>query len=136
MSEITTPATTSQPSTDAFDDAIRQAGSDRQHTAPWLPTQRSQALERAPERPVEEQQVKMRSEHLNVYYGSNHAIRNVSLGVAANEVTALIGPSGCGKSTFLRALNRMHDLTPIARVEGAILLDDQNINKPGIDLVK
>src|SRR5579871_5141130 len=103
---------------------------------PWLPAQRSQAIEVLPEQPAGDQQVKMRSEHLNVHYGSNHAIKNVNLTVDANEVTALIGPSGCGKSTFLRALNRMHDLTPIARVEGAILLDDQNINRPGIDLVQ
>ncbi len=136
MSEITTPATTSQPSTDAFDEAIRQAGGDQQNAAPWLMAQSGRAASDAPDLLVSDGQVKMRSEHLNVHYGSNHAIRNVNLTVVANEVTALIGPSGCGKSTFLRALNRMHDLTPIARVEGAILLDDQNINRPGIDLVQ
>ena len=55
----------------------------------------------------------------NVYYGSSHAaIKHVSMDIADREVTALMGPSGCGKSTFLRALNRMHDLTPGARVTG------------------
>src|SRR5690349_16780203 len=125
MSEITTPATASQSPTEAFDEALRQAGSDNQHAAPWLMAQSGRATggALAPDRPVSDGRVKMRSEHLNVYYSSNHAIRNVNLTVVANEVTALIGPSGCGKSTFLRALNRMHDLTPIARVEGAVLLD-------------
>jgi phosphate transport system ATP-binding protein len=72
---------------------------------------------------------------LNVYYGSVHAIRNASLHVASNHVTALIGPSGCGKSTFIRSLNRMHDLTPGARVQGTVVLDGQNIYEPGIDPV-
>ncbi len=56
---------------------------------------------------------------LDIFYGKNHAVRDVSLDFAANKVTALIGPSGCGKSTVLRAINRMHDETPGARVEGA-----------------
>ena len=138
MSELTTPATANQSSQEALREAIRQAGNDKQEAAPWLMTQSGKAIGAAPvaDHALSAGQTKMRSENLNVHYGSNHAIRNVNLSVAANEVTALIGPSGCGKSTFLRALNRMHDLTPIARVEGAILLDDLNINKPGVDLVK
>ena len=67
--------------------------------------------------------VKLNVERLDVYYGAFHAIKNASLAVPANRVMALIGPSGCGKSTFIRALNRMHDLTPGARVEGSVLLD-------------
>jgi phosphate transport system ATP-binding protein len=74
-------------------------------------------------------------EKLNVYYGAFHAIKNASLNVPANRVMALIGPSGCGKSTFIRALNRMHDLTPGARVEGRVMLDDRDIYAPEIDPV-
>ena len=80
-------------------------------------------------------QTKINVENLDVYYGAFHAIRNASLRVPAHRVMALIGPSGCGKSTFLRALNRMHDLTPGARVEGRVLLDDRNIYAPDIDPV-
>jgi phosphate transport system ATP-binding protein len=78
---------------------------------------------------------KIAVEKLNVYYGAFHAIRNASLNVPANRVMALIGPSGCGKSTFIRSLNRMHDLTPAARVEGRVILDDQDIYAPEIDPV-
>lgn len=80
-------------------------------------------------------QTKINVENLDVYYGSFHAIRNASLHVPAHRVMALIGPSGCGKSTFLRALNRMHDLTPSARVEGRVLLDERNIYAPDVDPV-
>jgi phosphate transport system ATP-binding protein len=73
--------------------------------------------------------------HVDVFYSTNHAIRDVTLPFARNRVTALMGPSGCGKSTFLRALNRMHDRTPNARVTGAILLDGQDILQPDVDVV-
>ncbi|HZT21476.1 MAG TPA: phosphate ABC transporter ATP-binding protein PstB [Verrucomicrobiae bacterium] len=65
--------------------------------------------------------------NLFVYFGKNAAVKNVSLDIAAKAVTAIIGPSGCGKSTFLRALNRMHDLNPDARVEGEIRLFGEDI---------
>ena len=64
---------------------------------------------------------------VDVYYGAFHAIKDANLTMHENSVTALIGPSGCGKTTFLRALNRMHDLTPGARVTGDVLLDGMNI---------
>ncbi len=80
-------------------------------------------------------QTKLAVANLDVYYGAFHAIRNASLEVPAHRVMALIGPSGCGKTTFIRALNRMHDLTPGARVEGKVLLDDRNIYAPGVDPV-
>jgi phosphate transport system ATP-binding protein len=76
---------------------------------------------------------KMSIEDLNVYYGSFHALRDASLQVHANQITALIGPSGCGKSTFLRALNRMHDLTPSARVTGSVTLDGADIYGRQVD---
>ena len=79
--------------------------------------------------------VKMRTKHLNVYYGNNHALHNVSLDIPERQVTALMGPSGCGKSTYLRALNRMHDLTPTARVTGSVVLDGEDIYDAGVDVV-
>jgi phosphate transport system ATP-binding protein len=72
---------------------------------------------------------------VDVYYGAFQAIKNASLTMKSEHVTALIGPSGCGKSTFLRALDRMHDLTPGARVEGSILLDGEDIYGPDADPV-
>ena len=74
--------------------------------------------------------------NLNFYYGRNHVLKGNNLDVAENHVTAIIGPSGCGKSTFLRTLNRMHELTPGARVEGSILLDGADIYDPAVDPVR
>lgn len=78
---------------------------------------------------------KMASKHLNLYYADFQALHDVSLELHQNRVTALIGPSGCGKSTFLRCLNRMNDLIPIVRMEGEVLLDDENILHPRVDVV-
>jgi len=78
---------------------------------------------------------KMKIEDLNVYYGAFQAMKHADLDVPDRHVMALIGPSGCGKSTFLRALNRMHDLTPGARVTGKVLLDGNDIYAPSIDPV-
>ena len=73
---------------------------------------------------------------LNVFYGAFQAIRDISLTIRPNAVTAIIGPSGCGKSTFLRTLNRMHELTPTARVEGSIRLDGTDIMAADVDPVR
>jgi phosphate transport system ATP-binding protein len=70
---------------------------------------------------------------LNVWFGSHQVLRNVSLEILPKAVTAIIGPSGCGKSTFLRSLNRMHDLVPIARVEGRITLFGEDLYARGVD---
>jgi phosphate transport system ATP-binding protein len=78
---------------------------------------------------------KMKIEDLNIFYGSFQAMKRAYLDVPDRHVMALIGPSGCGKSTFLRALNRMHDLTPGARVEGKVTLDGVDIYAPSIDPV-
>jgi phosphate transport system ATP-binding protein len=78
---------------------------------------------------------KMKATDLNIFYGSFHAIRNAQLSIPDRRVMALIGPSGCGKSTFLRSLNRMHDLTPGARVEGSVTLDGNDIYGEGVDPV-
>jgi phosphate transport system ATP-binding protein len=77
----------------------------------------------SPARPVAALTVK----NLSVFFGKNHVLKSVSLDVQARAVTAIIGPSGCGKSTFLRALNRMHELVPEARMEGDIRLFGQDI---------
>ncbi len=78
---------------------------------------------------------RIRCTDINVYYGSKHAIKNISLDIGSNEIVAMIGPSGCGKSTFLRCLNRMNDTIDNCRVTGNIVLDGQNINEPSIDVV-
>ena len=72
---------------------------------------------------------------LNVHYGDFLAVESVSLTIEPRTVTAFIGPSGCGKSTVLRALNRMHDMTPGARVTGEVLLDGEDIYAPNVDPV-
>jgi phosphate transport system ATP-binding protein len=74
--------------------------------------------------------------HLNVFYGAFQAINDISLTIRPNAVTAIIGPSGCGKSTFLRTLNRMHEMTPTARVEGSIKLDGTDIMAADVDPVQ
>lgn len=71
---------------------------------------------------------------LNLYYGGHQALKAINVDFYPNAITALIGPSGCGKSTLLRTLNRMNDLIPIARVEGTVALDGDNIYREGIDL--
>ena len=80
-------------------------------------------------------QPRMTCRKVNVYYGDKHAIRDVTLDIARNEVIAMIGPSGCGKSTFLRCLNRMNDTIDGCRVEGEIVLDGQDIYDKKIDVV-
>lgn len=72
---------------------------------------------------------------LNVYYGSFKAVEAVSMTVEPRSVTAFIGPSGCGKSTFLRTLNRMHEVIPGGRVEGKVMLDDQDLYASSMDPV-
>lgn len=81
------------------------------------------------------EEYKIRTRHLNFYYGKAQALYDISIDFKPSRVTALIGPSGCGKSTFLRCLNRMNDLIPISRVEGEIILDNFNINDPSLDVV-
>jgi phosphate transport system ATP-binding protein len=82
-----------------------------------------------------EHSLKIKIKNLDFYYGNFKALHDISLDIYSNQVTAFIGPSGCGKSTLLRCLNRMNDLIPTSRVEGQILLDDQNINDPNVDVV-
>jgi phosphate transport system ATP-binding protein len=79
---------------------------------------------------------KMSARGVNVFYGANQAIRDVSIDIDMDKVTAFIGPSGCGKSTFLRTLNRMNDTVASARVEGDIRLDGEDIYSPAMDVVQ
>ena len=78
----------------------------------------------------------VRTERLNAWYGSVHAVGDVSLEIPARSVTAIIGPSGCGKSTLLRCLNRMHEITPGARVAGQVFLANEDIYWQGVDPVE
>ncbi len=70
---------------------------------------------------------------LNLFYGDNHALKDINMNIRENAITALIGPSGCGKSTFLKTLNRMNDLVAGVRIEGSVLLDDEDIYAPKVD---
>ncbi len=79
--------------------------------------------------------VKISAQNVQVYYGDNHAIRDVNVDIDDKTVTAFIGPSGCGKSTFLRCLNRMNDTIDICRVTGTILMDGRDIYAPDVDPV-
>ena len=77
--------------------------------------------------------VKIATDSLDLYYGTNHALKNVSMELYTNKITAFIGPSGCGKSTFLKTLNRMNDLVPYVKIEGEVLLDNENIYDQRVD---
>src|SRR5215472_4900001 len=73
------------------------------------------------------------AKNVSIWYGLKRAIQNVTLDIASNAVTAIIGPSGCGKSTFLRAHNRMHELTPGTRMEGTVLLNGEDLYSSNVD---
>ncbi len=79
--------------------------------------------------------VKISADHLSFYYGKSQALFDINIRIQERIVTAFIGPSGCGKSTFLRTLNRMNDIIAGTRVEGKVLIDDQDIYAPGTDVV-
>lgn len=78
---------------------------------------------------------KLEARDVDVFYGEKQAIKQVSMGIERNSVTALIGPSGCGKSTFLRLFNRMNDQIEVFRLKGEILLDNRNIYDKDVDPV-
>jgi len=75
------------------------------------------------------------SEDINVWYGDDHALTDITMDIPENSVTAMIGPSGCGKSTFLRCINRMNDLIDVARVEGRLTLRGKNVYDDDVDPV-
>ena len=80
-----------------------------------------------------ENDVKMSIKNLNLYYGENHALKDVSMEIRKNAITAFIGPSGCGKSTFLKTLNRMNDLVDNVKIKGTVLLDGEDIYDKQVD---
>ena len=80
-------------------------------------------------------QVKIKVEKVNFFYGRKQALKDITMDIYENQVTAIIGPSGCGKSTLIRLFNRMNDLIPRAHFEGKILLDGKNIYENGADVV-
>ncbi|MBY0088972.1 phosphate ABC transporter ATP-binding protein PstB [Brevibacillus sp. M2.1A] len=80
------------------------------------------------------QETIIQTNNVNVYYGEKHAVKNISMNIERNSVTAFIGPSGCGKSTLLRSLNRMNDLVPSCRVEGSIIVDGIDINNSQVNI--
>jgi phosphate transport system ATP-binding protein len=88
------------------------------------------------ERDVQTETNKIEARKVQVYYGTNHALKDVDVDILDKTVTAFIGPSGCGKSTFLRCLNRMNDTVASARVEGMITLEGENIYDPRVDPVQ
>ncbi len=81
-------------------------------------------------------QNKISTDKLNLYYGDNHILKDITIGIRAKAVTALIGPSGCGKSTFLKSLNRMNDLIDGVRIEGTVYLDGKDIYGPQVDVTR
>ena len=74
-------------------------------------------------------------EKLNAWFGTRHVLKDITLKIEVQQVTAIIGPSGCGKSTFIRCLNRLHEVVPGARLTGTIMLDGEDINGPKVDPV-
>ena len=89
-----------------------------------------------PENDVTQTDVKIAARNVQVYYGDNHAIKDVDVDIEDKTVTAFIGPSGCGKSTFLRCINRMNDTIDICRVEGDIRIDGEDIYDRAVDPVQ
>jgi len=88
------------------------------------------------ERKVDTHEVKIAAKDVQVFYGDNHAIKDVSVDIEDKTVTAFIGPSGCGKSTFLRCINRMNDTIDVCRVTGDIIIDGEDIYDPNVDPVQ
>lgn len=77
---------------------------------------------------------KIVTQNVNLYYGDNHALKDISLNIEEGKITALIGPSGCGKSTYLKTLNRMNDLVENVKITGKVLLDGEDVYGPGVDV--
>ena len=78
--------------------------------------------------------IKISTKNLDLYYGENHALKNINMNIKAGAITAFIGPSGCGKSTFLKTLNRMNDLVDNVKITGEVKIDGEDIYDPHVDL--
>ena len=81
-------------------------------------------------------ETKISTSDLNLYYGNNHALKNINLDIYENQITAFIGPSGCGKSTYLKTLNRMNDLVPNVTINGKVWIDGEDIYDPKVDTTR
>jgi phosphate transport system ATP-binding protein len=110
--------------------------------SPIAPRKKEQTLqsnisvgERSGQQSLDELPVKMAAVNLSVYYGKFRALKNISMNIPENKITALIGPSGCGKSTLLRSFNRMNDLIQSSHIEGEVILNGENIYDPDVDVV-
>lgn len=117
---------------DMFQDTVEVMDRRLEHEAMRGRTEEAGKTEESPEAgsemkqpAAEERKFSVRS--LNLHYGSFHALKNISMNIGTNEITALIGPSGCGKSTFLKTLNRMNDLEDGVKIEGDVSLDGTDI---------
>ena len=129
MSENTNPRTETEPQTETA-----TTGTDQP-----LTTTAGESVEQTRDEWTEYEfagEAKMTVEDLNVHYGDDHALKDVSMEIPERSVTALIGPSGCGKSTYLRCLNRMNDRVSSARIDGSVKLDDQEVYQGGVNLVE
>src|SRR5688500_12481132 len=126
----TSPAASADPTTGG--------GGGGAYTPPWSqPQAEAGAPLRGPSEPAAPSgDVVIRSERLNLYYGDFHALKDVSIAIRPRSITAIIGPSGCGKSTLLRCFNRLNERIAGVRIEGKILLDGENIYRPGNDLTQ
>jgi len=78
----------------------------------------------------------LRSQNFNAYFGNNQVLKNINIEFPKNHVVAVMGPSGCGKTTFIRCINRMHELTPNARVEGEILFNNEDVYKTNLIVLR
>ncbi|RZM29413.1 MAG: phosphate ABC transporter ATP-binding protein [Pedobacter sp.] len=81
-------------------------------------------------------QIKLSAKDVNLWFGNKQVLKNISISFPKNQITAMIGPSGCGKSTLLRSFNRMHDLSPDARIEGKFSLEDLDLYQKGLSVTK
>ena len=115
--------------------ADQRATSARPDVTPQVAAQAAASKSNGVDR-VERVAKRFQVKDMNLYYGDFHAVQGVSMSIEPNHVTALIGSSGCGKTTMLRSLNRMHELTPGARVDGHVLLDEQDIYGASVDPVE
>jgi phosphate transport system ATP-binding protein len=123
------------PETPAASESATSAETDIVGAAQEQVAERTRERITGPAEKPDRQAKTVEAKDVNLYYGKFHAVQNVSMKIAPNQVTALIGSSGCGKTTFLRSINRMHELTPGARAEGEILIDGADIYGAGVDPV-
>ena len=79
-------------------------------------------------------EIKISTRNLNLFYGDNHALKDIDMDMKAGSITAFIGPSGCGKSTFLKTLNRMNDLVPNVKITGEVKIDGEDVYDPKVDV--